>query len=440
LVQRHPRAEADLNGPLVLLIGAPLPPPYGGVARYIQLIVPALLRRGYRVRIVHPGRGPAADVSDLEGDIENVVVEHPGIARLMLWLLGRPASFATLLRWYAKPLVRVPTYAIRELGMTAALVRSAERLLRDERPSIVHGFDTPWSYGAATVLAARSRGGRTMFSFFGDVLPHTSELEHFDATSEPFVGVSRAVLEEVDLAASMTNHCRELVRHVGLSPDRVALVRVIGEMKPFASAGSPEYIRNRHGNGPFLLFVGHLRARKGPQLLVEALPEIRREHPDVRAIFVGPDYGLKDELLVSAQRFGVDDVVDLVGSVDDADLPSYYAAADVFVFPTTTTIECLGLSFVQAMFAGVPVVATKIAGAPEVIRDGIDGKLVEPGDAAELATGIADLLAQPEADRRALGLRGQERVRVLFEKQAVLDDLLDAYTRLLSLGDLGRAA
>jgi glycosyltransferase involved in cell wall biosynthesis len=415
-----------------LLIGAPLPPPYGGVARYIQLVVPVLLSRGYRVRIVHPGRGPAPDVSGLDGDVENVVVEHPGIARLTLWLLRRPGTLATLVRWYAKPLLRVPGYATRELGMSAALVRSAEGLLRNERPVIVHGFDTPWSYGAATVLAARERGGRTMFSFFGDVLPHTSELEHLDSKSKPFVGVSRAVLEQVDLAASMTNHCRELVRHVGLSPEDVALVRVIGDMEPFEAAGGREDVRARHGDGPLLLFVGQLRARKGPHLLVEALPEIRRGNPDARAVFVGPDYGLQSELLMRAKRFGVDDAVDLVGAVDDADLPSYYAAADVFVFPTTTTIECLGLSFVQAMFAGVPVVATKIAGAPEVIRDGIDGKLVEPGDASQLASGVGHVLSLPEHARRALGQRGRERARELFEKQAVLDDLLRAYESLLA--------
>jgi len=242
--------------------------------------------------------------------------------------------------------------------------------------------------------------------------------------------VSRAVLEQVDVAASMTNHCRELVRHVGLTPDRVALIRVIGDMEPFEAAGDREDARSLHGNGPILLFVGHLRARKGPQLLVEALPEILRRHPDARAVFVGPDYGLQDELLASAQRFGVGDAVDLVGTVDDADLPSYYAAADVFVFPTTTTIECLGLSFVQAMFAGVPVVASRIAGAPEVIRDGVDGTLVEPGDAAELAQAVNELLALSEAERRALGERGRERARELFEKQAVLDDLLDAYESL----------
>jgi phosphatidylinositol alpha-1,6-mannosyltransferase len=432
MVQRDPRVEVTLNHPLVLLIGAPLPPPFGGVARYVQLVLPALARRGYRIRIVHPGRGPAPPLEDLPGDAKNVVVEYPGALRLALWLLRRPGMLATLLGWYAKALVRVPRYAVRELAMAASLIRSAERLLAGERPAIVHGFDTPWSYGAATLLVARESQARSMFSFFGDVLPHAAELEHLDSTSKPFSTASRAVLRGVDLAASMTNHCRELVRHVGLSPEDVALVRVIGDMEPFNPGVDGEAIRARHGNGPLLLFVGQLRARKGPHLLVDALPAIRERFPAARAIFVGPDYGQRDELGSRAAGLGVEDAVDVVGPVADSELPAYYAAADVFAFPTMTTIECLGLSFIQAMFAGVPVVATRIAGAPEVIRNGIDGLLVEPGDASALARGISEVLVLPDDDRRALGRRGRERAGELFEKQAVLNDLLGAYENLLA--------
>ena len=117
----------------------------------------------------------------------------------------------------------------------------------------------------------------------------------------------------------------------------------------------------------------------------------------------------------------------------DEELPAYYAAADVFVFPTMTTIECLGLSFVQAMFAGVPVVATRIAGAPEVIRDGIDGQPRRARRRAALARGVNELLDLPEEERRALGQRGRERAGELFEKQAVLNDLLGAYENLLAV-------
>jgi len=431
VVQRDPRTEGTLKQPLVLLIGAPLPPPYGGVASYIKLLLPALARRGFRIRIVHPGRGATPAPPEMPGGgLRAVVVEYPGALRLSFWLLGRPGMLATLLSWYAKALARIPRYAVRELAMTASLLRSADRLLDGERPDIVHGFDTPWSYGAATALLARETGAKSMFSFFGDVLPHASELEQFDSTSRPFAPASRAVLEGVDLAASMTNHCRELVRSLGLPPEDVALVRVIGDMDPF----NPDVEGALLGKGPILLFVGHVRARKGPQVLAQALPAIRKQFSTAKAVFVGPDYGYADEVKSLAKRLGVEDAVEVVGAVSDDELPSYYAAADVFVFPTTTTIECLGLSFVQAMFAGVPVVATRIAGAPEVIRDGIDGLLVEPGDARALAAAINELLSLSAEGRRALGRRGRERASELFEKQAVLDDLLRSYDGLLSRG------
>jgi glycosyltransferase involved in cell wall biosynthesis len=381
---------------------------------------------------VHPGRGPAPNVSEIPGDVKNVVVHYPGVVRLTFWLLRRPRILTTLLRWYARPFVRVPRYAAAELAMTASLIRSSEQLLGDESLAIAHGFDTPWSYGAATVLVTRERGGRSMFLFFGDVLPHTSELDHFDATSKPFVPASRAVLRTVDLAASMTNHCRELVRHVGLPPEDVALVRVIGDMEPFNPGVDGSAVRGRHPGDPILLFVGQLRARKGTHLLVQALPTILESYPTARAVFVGPDYGQQEALRELTKRLGVERAVDLVGTVADEQLPTYYAAADVFVFPTMTTIECLGLSFVQAMFTGVPVVASRIAGAPEVIRDGIDGRLVEPGDASALARGVTELLDLPEEERRALGQRGRKRAGELFEKEAVLNDLLGAYENLLT--------
>ena len=134
----------------------------------------------------------------------------------------------------------------------------------------------------------------------------------------------------------------------------------------------------------------------------------------------------------SAESLAVADAVEFVGAVSDEDLPAYYAAADVFVFPTMTTIECLGLTFVQAMFVGTPVIATRIAGAPEVIRDGDDGFLVEPGDAHALARGVEQVLALPPEARKEIGRRGRERALELFDQEDVLNDLFRAYDRLLN--------
>jgi glycosyltransferase involved in cell wall biosynthesis len=428
---------ADRERPIVVLIGAPLPPPYGGIARYMQLAVPALARRGFRVRILQPDQGmepsPLAGMPD-DADVRTAIFEYPGAARLSAWLLCRPRLLARLLRLYAGAFRARPGFAARQFAVTVCTIRSVERLVGDERPAIFHAFDWPWSYGVAAVLLARRAGARSMFSLFGDVLPHREELKQFDSLSKPFLKPARLALQSADVVASMTGHCRNLVLHVGLSPADVVLVRVIGDMAPFHPGVDGRAIRSRHvdGDGPLLLFVGQVRPRKGPQTLIEALPAIRQRHPNARAILVGPDYHYVAELRRTAAALGIAEAVDFVGAVSDEDLPAYYAAADVFIFPTLTTIECLGLSFVQAMFVGTPVIATRIAGAPEVIRDGHDGLLVEPGDPQALARRVVEMLDLPPEARTELGRKGRERAVELFDEAEVLNDLFRAYDRLLS--------
>jgi glycosyltransferase involved in cell wall biosynthesis len=376
---------------------------------------------------------PLAGLPD-DADIKTAIFEYPGAVRLTAWLLRRPTLLAKLLRLYARGLSVKPGFAARQFGVTACTIRSAGRLVEGERPAIFHAFDWPWSYGVAAVLLARRAGARSMFSLFGDVLPHREELHQFDSISRPFLKPARFALRASDVVASMTRHCRDLVTHVGMSPNDVRLVRIIGDMTPFHPEVDGREIRARHrdGDGPMLVFVGQIRPRKGPQILVEALPAILERHPKARAVFVGPDHDFVPELRRAAERSAVADAVEFVGAVSDEDLPAYYAAADIFIFPTMTTIECLGLTFVQAMFVGTPVIATRIAGAPEVIRDGHEGFLVEPGDARALARGVEKVLALPPEARKEVGRRGRERALELFDEKEVLKDLFQAYDRLLN--------
>lgn len=422
--------------PLVLLIGAPLPPPYGGIARYMQLCLPAMARQGFRLRILQPDQG--VEPRPLDGlppdaDVRTAVFEYPGLPQLAAFLLRRPGIALRLLSLYFPALLRRPTFAAKQLAGTACWIRSAEKLLDGDRPSITHAYDWPWSHGVAALLVAEG-GGKSMISLFGDVLPHLDELSQIDSVSRPFLSTSRKTLRQADLVASMTEHCRRLVRHVDMLPDEVALVRVMGDMTPFHPGVDATAVRRRHApdRAPLILFVGHVRPRKGPQILLEALPSIRERLPDARAVVVGPDHGYSDELRAIAQELGVADAVDFAGMVDDEVLPDYYAAADLFVFPTLTTIECLGLTFIQAMFSGIPVIATRIAGAPEVIREGHDGFLVEPGDPDELAERAVAVLELAPDVRAALGLRGRERALELFDQDEVLEDLFRAYDRLLT--------
>jgi glycosyltransferase involved in cell wall biosynthesis len=142
--------------------------------------------------------------------------------------------------------------------------------------------------------------------------------------------------------------------------------------------------------GPVIGFIGRLEPRKGPLDLAKAAPLIRRRVPDARIVVVGDEpFGLNrayaDEVRASPE-------VEHYPWSDNA--PGLMRHLDVLVLPSYE--EPAGTVLAEAMAVGTPVVATRVDGLPEVVRDGITGRLVPPGDPQRLADAVIDVL-----DRRA---------------------------------------
>jgi glycosyltransferase involved in cell wall biosynthesis len=140
--------------------------------------------------------------------------------------------------------------------------------------------------------------------------------------------------------------------------------------------------------GPVVGFVGRLVPRKGALDLVRAAPAIRAVRPDVRVVLVGDDpYAEEDqEEYAAAVRSAAG--VDHVGRVADA--ARIMHAFDVLVLPSLQ--EPFGTVVAEAMAAGTPVVATRVDGLPELVEDGVNGVLVQPGDTAALAVAVLRVL------------------------------------------------
>jgi phosphatidyl-myo-inositol dimannoside synthase len=172
-------------------------------------------------------------------------------------------------------------------------------------------------------------------------------------------------------------------------------------------------LRARYGLGdrPTVVCVSRLVPRKGQDMLIRALPMIRRRVPDVVLLLVsgGPD---RDRLVDLAASTGVAEHVVFTGSVPWAELAGHYAAGDVFAMPSRTRgggldVEAFGLVYLEASATGLPVVAGRSGGAPETVRDGVTGHVVDGRRPDELAEVLGDLLTDHELAAK-LGAAGRD--------------------------------
>ena len=176
---------------------------------------------------------------------------------------------------------------------------------------------------------------------------------------------------------------------------------------------------------PVVGTVGNHTAKKDHATLLDAVARLATDVPDVQLVLVGSG-PLTGELGARAQRLGIAERVHLVGSRPDA--RELLAALDVFAL--SSRFEGLPLALLEAMAAGLPVVATTVGGVPEVLTDGVDGLLVEPGDAGALQVALGKLLADP-ALARQLGARARLRAES-FDIDRAAERIVGVYETVLS--------
>ncbi|MEG3616657.1 glycosyltransferase family 4 protein [Isoptericola haloaureus] len=298
------------------------------------------------------------------------------------------------------PVVRART---RMLLPTPARTREVARLVD------AHGCDTVW-FGAAAPLglmapALRRRTGvRRMVA-----TTHGHELWWARVPG------TRAALRRIGRSVDHLTYLSD--RTVGVLADAVGAeaaaraVRLSPGVDPSTFAGTDpaggRAVRERHGipaDAPVVLCAARLVERKGQDTLVRALPAVLREIPDARLLLVG-DGPAADRLRRLVDEHGVSDHVVLAGGHPHAAMPAFYSAADVFAGPSRTRrggleVEGLGIVYLEAQAAGLPVVVGDSGGAPDAVRDGVTGFVVDGTDPDDVAARLVELLADPVRSRR----------------------------------------
>jgi glycosyltransferase involved in cell wall biosynthesis len=224
--------------------------------------------------------------------------------------------------------------------------------------------------------------------------------------------LDRRVMRWMDAIVCVSEAQAVRVRQAGVAVSRVHVIRNAVHTAPFDSP-NPEYRERLHGlfaEPPRRIVVaaGRLSPEKGFDHLIEAAAQVTREDPGIGFVLFG-DGPLREALARQVADRGLSKCFILAGF--RADVQSFLLWADLAVLSSHT--EGLPVIVLEAMAAGLPVVATAVGGTPEVVEEGATGYLVPPGDPTALAGRIRAALAC-EAERQAMGQRGRQRVQREF--------------------------
>lgn len=210
------------------------------------------------------------------------------------------------------------------------------------------------------------------------------------------VKVKKWIVDNTDRIVTVSEALAEVLR----SDTRRSLQPSIIPMGVDASVFSPhkrrESIREQYGiNGPFLLFVGRLTEKKGVRFLIDAMSMVTTKCPEAKLLIVGHGE-LEQELRKQVNTCGLEKFVFFAGGMTNAQLPAYYATADIFIGPSVQVkggdTEGFGLTFVEAMMSGCLAIGTRIGGIEDIIQDGDTGYLVTPADSNALAAKVVEVI------------------------------------------------
>ncbi len=212
--------------------------------------------------------------------------------------------------------------------------------------------------------------------------------------------LSRTLSSRADFVISLSGVTQErFLSWCKIAPEKCCVVPNAVHLDDFGLLEKDPQLLGQYGlaGRPVIMTLGRLdptEKAKGFDRIIEILPQLQKQHPDLAYLIVGKG-GDQKRLEELAKANGVAGSVIFTGFVSEADKPRYYALADAYVMPST--MEGFGFVYTEAMACGLPVVGSSIDGSREALRDGALGALVDPFDPQALQDAILKALQQPKA-------------------------------------------
>jgi len=320
------------------------------------------------------------------------------------------ASFYAALEAVGVPADHVRCTSDLRPGMAAGVVKAVRRT----RPDLLH---THLAHG----------------DIYGSTASHVTRVPFVSSRHNddryllgPFRYVDRLFAHRARRIIAISDAVRVFLEQAGLPRDKLVTVRYGLDALPAGpSVPSPADL-GIAPQAPLLLAIGRLIEQKDHATLIEAFARTRAAQPDARLAILG-DGPLEDETRAHVQRLGLEGAILLPGRVA---VREWLERADIFVH--TSRWEGFGLVLLEAMLAGLPIVATRVSAIPELVEDGGSGLLTAPGDVAGIARALERLLADPAA-ATVLGQAGLARARAEFSIARMVDATIAVYETALAV-------
>ncbi len=268
------------------------------------------------------------------------------------------------------------------------------------------------------------RGKKTVITYHSDVVRQRFILWLY----RPLL---QRVLRSVDAIIATSPGYASSSPFLRVVQERVRVIPLGIDLRPFLSVKREEARRVReqvlqgHERTVFL-FVGRLRYYKGVDVLLQALARV-----DGAVLWIVGTGPMAARWQQEAQVLGLQRRVRFLGDIPERELPLYYAGADVFVLPSTSRAEALGLAMVEAMATGLPVISTELGtGTSYVNVHGETGLVVPPGDTEALAAAMRSLMAEPTL-RARMGEAARARATREFTAEVMAERIQHLYEELL---------
>jgi glycosyltransferase involved in cell wall biosynthesis len=415
------RDRAALVAALGARRAADLPPQHRGAAAVGHLRTLAVLHlaeAGGPAQHVRPWLAALADRGSLE-----VVVPGEGSARALYVSLGETSVLSY------EPLMLPRSFGAL-VGFAGRFVRETWSFFRHFKRKSPDLVVVVTSALPAALLAARLRRIPVLVG-----VAEIFEKGHVSSRFRTITGALTARFTE-RLAHGLVCWSETIARQFRSGSTRPIVATVYPGVTPGRLAGERERFRQRHGltsADPCLAVLGNLTRGRGQEVVIRALPGLQATFPNVACIVAGTvlrrpaDLAYECELRRLVERLGLENAVAFVGFVDPVE--DVYAAADIVVNPALFN-EPLGRVALEALAAQRPVVASRVGGIPEVLRDGVDALLVEPNDPRAIAAAVTHIWTDAEL-RTRLVASGLAHVRALFDERAGVEAFLRVVDEVL---------